>query len=48
MVTLVLTGLAAWFISALGVGILLGKLISAHERAVAPLEHSTPSTPRAA
>jgi hypothetical protein len=31
MVTLVIAGLGAWFVAALGIGVLLGKLISAHE-----------------
>jgi hypothetical protein len=49
MMTVLLAGLGAWFVAALGIGIGLGKLISAHERNAAPAAGaSQPSTPRAA
>ena len=49
MLTFVLAGLGAWFIAALGLGVALGKLISAHERSDAwRAEATASSTPRAA
>jgi len=36
MVTYLLAGFAIWFVAALGLGMLLGKLINAHQRSMTP------------
>lgn len=42
-------GLGVWFVAALGLGVILGKLISAHERSEPwAVDATKPSTPRAA
>ncbi|HEY7290843.1 MAG TPA: hypothetical protein VH583_13485 [Vicinamibacterales bacterium] len=47
--TQVLIGLGAWFVAALGLGIGLGKMIAAHERASRmPAESQPRKTHRAA
>jgi hypothetical protein len=49
MLTYLLAGLGIWFVAALGLGIVLGKLISAHERSTQWADDvRKPSAPRAA